>query len=76
MGSPRSTCYAQHRRQVAPRLTARGGPETGNNDKQLLAEARGSVQEWPFHGEGDRKVSARLRRRYVGTLTRRSAGLM
>jgi hypothetical protein len=57
-------------------LTARGGPETGNNDKQLLAEARRSVQEWPFHGEGDRKVSARLRRRYVGTLTRRSAGLM
>ena len=36
-------------------------PKTRYSDEELPAEIRRAIQEWPFHGEGHRKVWARLR---------------
>jgi len=64
---PRSTFYERCRRQAAPRLPARRGPKTRYTDEQLAGEIRRTIQASPFHGEGHRKVWARLRRGGVRT---------
>jgi len=73
---PRSTFYHQRRRQLAPRLPAKRGPKAGYRDEQLLAEIRRTIHESPFHGEGHRKVWARLRMRQLRTSMRRVLRLM
>lgn len=61
---PRSTIYAQHRRQTAklvPLHPARRGPRPKVSDADLLAAIRADLAASPFTGEGHRKVWARLR---------------
>ena len=49
---------AHHRRGAVP---ARRGPPPRQSDAQLLAAIRTDLARSPFHGEGHRKVHARLR---------------
>ena len=76
MGLPRSTFCERRRRPLCPRLPARRGPKTRYSDEELLAEILRTVQESPFHGEGHRKVWARLRVREVRSSMRRVLRLM
>ncbi len=57
---PRSTFYAQRDRQTAPAPARRGRPPVVD-DGTLLAHIRAVIAESPFHGEGHRKIWARLR---------------
>lgn len=61
---PRSTIYAQEKRQTAkvvPLHPARRGPKPKMADADLLAAIRADLDTSPFTGEGHRKVWARLR---------------
>jgi transposase InsO family protein len=75
-GLPRSTFYERRRRPLCLRPPARRGPKTRYSDDDLLVEIRRTIQESPFHGEGHRKVWARLRVREVRTSMRRVLRLM
>ena len=75
-GMPRSTIYEQRRRPLCPRPPARRGPKTRYCDDDLLVEIRRTIQESPFHGEGHRKMWARLRMRGVRTSMRRVLRMM
>lgn len=57
---PRSTFYAQRARRAQP-ATGRRGRTPTLDDAALLAEIRTVIAESPFHGEGHRKIWARLR---------------
>lgn len=57
---PHSTFYAQRARRAQP-ATGRRGRTPILDDAALLAEIRGVIAESPFHGEGHRKIWARLR---------------
>jgi len=75
-GLPRSTFYDQRRRQIALRLPAKRGPRTRYSDEPLVGQIRRTISESPFHGEGHRKVWARLRHCGVRTSLRRVLRLM
>jgi putative transposase len=65
---PRSTVYARRERAAQPRPPQRPGPRVGVvPDEDLVAAIRDVLAASPFHGEGYRKVWARLRVR--GTRT-------
>lgn len=57
---PRSTFYAQRARPTLPATTRRGRPPLVD-DATLLTHMRAVIAESPFHGEGHRKIWARLR---------------
>jgi putative transposase len=57
---PRSTFYAQRTRRAQP-ATGRRGRTATLDDAALLAQIRAVIAESPFHGEGHRKIWARLR---------------
>ena len=60
----RSALYARRARAHYHRLgagPARRGPPPRQSDAQLLAAIRTDLARSPFHGEGHRKVPARLR---------------
>jgi transposase InsO family protein len=57
---PRSTFYAQRDRRT-PSVSARRGRPPIMDDATLLAHIRTVIAESPFHGEGHRKIWARLR---------------
>jgi putative transposase len=57
---PRSTFYAQRERRGQP-ATGRRGRTPTLDDAALLAQIRVVIAESPFHGEGHRKIWARLR---------------
>jgi transposase InsO family protein len=57
---PRSTFYAQRARRAQP-ATGRRGRTPTLDDAALLAQIRTVIAESPFHGEGHRKIWARLR---------------
>jgi putative transposase len=57
---PRSTFYAQRVRQTHP-ATGRRGRTPTLDDAALLTQIRAVIAESPFHGEGHRKIWARLR---------------
>jgi putative transposase len=57
---PRSTFYAQRTRRAQP-ATGRRGRTPTLDDAALLAQIRLVIAESPFHGEGHRKIWARLR---------------
>jgi hypothetical protein len=59
-----------------PRPPARRGPKTCYTDEQVIGEIRRTIQTSPFHGEGHRKVWARLRVAGVRTSLRRVLRLM
>jgi putative transposase len=56
-----------YRRQSTPPCSQRRGPLGAKSDDALTREIRGVLAASPFHGEGHRKVWARLR--YAGTRT-------
>ncbi len=59
---PRSTHYTRQARAAQPRLpSGRRGPQPVIAADQLLALIRADLAASPFHGEGHRKVWARLR---------------
>ena len=57
---PRSTVYAQRTRRTQP-ATGRRGRMPSVDDATLLTQIRAVIAESPFHGEGHRKIWARLR---------------
>jgi transposase InsO family protein len=57
---PRSTFYAQRERRAQP-ATGRRGRTPTLDDAALLVQIRAVIAESPFHGEGHRKIWARLR---------------
>jgi transposase InsO family protein len=59
-GLNRSTLYAQRARAAQPTSSRRGHPPTVD-DTELLVQIRAVIAESPFHGEGHRKIWARLR---------------
>jgi len=72
----RDSWRAEPHEELCPRPPARLGAKTRYSDEDLLSEIRRTIQESPFHGEGHRKVWARLRVREVRTLMRRVLRLM
>src|SRR5689334_24972665 len=61
---PRSSFYADRRRAdmtTAPVRSQRRGPKPAVSDDALLAAIRADLARSPWHGEGHRKVWARLR---------------
>jgi len=77
---PRSSVYEQRKRHtLAPELrpaARRRGPEGPCTDAQLLDAIRVVLAESPFHGEGYRKVWARLRFKGIRTSKQRVRRLM
>ena len=72
---PRATVY-RHRRPPQPEPHRRPGPVGPMPDTALVAAIRAVMADSPFHGEGHRKVWARLRMRGVRTSRRRVLRLM
>jgi len=64
----RSTLYAQRAREAVPveqrPVPRKRGPDGPCSDEQLAGHIRADLAETPFHGEGHRKVWARLRSRH------------
>ena len=58
---PRSTVYARRARRHRPTAPAKRGPKTCSTDAELTAHIQTIIAASPFHGEGHRKVWARLR---------------
>ena len=58
---PRSTVYAQRDRRARPTPWAKRGPKPPQSDAELTAAIRAVIAASPFHGEGHRKIWARLR---------------
>lgn len=75
-GMPRSTVYWQRHRTASDGPRKRPGPLGPCTDDELVARIRGILGESPFHGEGYRKVWARLRICGVRTSKRRVLRLM
>jgi len=79
-GIARSTVYGRRKRELMP-LGARPGhgkrgPKGPLSDEGLVALIRRELAESPFHGEGHRKVWARLRCRGIRTSKERVLRLM
>jgi transposase InsO family protein len=71
---PRSTVYATPTAATAPR--GKRGPRTAVSDVELLAAIRAVLAACPFHGEGYRKVRARLAHRGLAVGGKRVLRLM
>jgi putative transposase len=74
-GMSRATVY-RHRRRDEPCPRRRPGPVGPMPDGALVDEIRRLLADSPFHGEGHRKVWARLRFKGVRTSERRVLRLM
>lgn len=72
----RSTVYHRRRGTLAPIEPRRRGPLGPCSDGELVGHVRGVLEASPFHGEGYRKVWARLRWRGVRTSKERVRRLM
>jgi len=66
-GLPRSTFYSRQQRARQPAALQRRGPKTKYTDAELLEQIRAILAASPFHGEGHRKIWARLRVQGVRT---------
>src|SRR5438552_9794864 len=71
----RSTVYATSAARPAVTLGKRG-PKTVTSDAELVVAIRAVLQETPFHGEGYRKVRARLAHRGLAVSGKRVLRLM
>lgn len=62
---PRSSFYAQRCPKTAtpevPAASSKRGPKTDISDEELVVRIKADLEASPFHGEGHRKVWARLR---------------
>ena len=74
-GVSRATIY-RHRRPTAVVARRRPGPLGALPDDALVEAIRGLLRDSPFHGEGYRKVWARLRFAGIRTSRRRVLRLM
>ena len=74
-GVSRATIY-RHRHLLDDVRRKRPGPLGAMSDKDLVAEIRQLLQDSPFHGEGYRKLWARLRFAGIRTSRRRVLRLM
>lgn len=72
----RSTVYAVRVRAAVPRERGKRGPRTEWSDSDLLQQIREVLSASPFHGEGHRKVWARLRFKGVRSSKQRILRLM
>ena len=75
-GVSRATVYRQRRRPPAAIGRRPPGPRGARPDDELVAEIRALLEASPFHGEGYRKVWARLRLKGIRTSRRRVLRLM
>ena len=73
---PRSTVYAQRDRRDRPTPWAKRGPKPPQSDAELTAAVRTVIAASPFHGEGHRKIWARLRAQGLRTSKRRTLVVM
>ena len=73
---PRSTVSARRDRRDHPSPAAKRGPKTPWTDAALTAHIRTIIAESPFHGEGHRKIWARLRAQGLRTSKRRTLVVM
>ena len=73
---PRSTIYAQRERRDTPTCPGKRGPRTAWTDDALTTEIRRIITASPFHGEGHRKIWARLRLAGVRASKRRVLRLL
>ena len=73
---PRSTVYAQRTRRDRPTPAAKRGPKPPQSDAELTAAVRAVIAASPFHGEGHRKIWARLRVQGLRTSKRRTLAVM
>ena len=60
LGVARSSYYASRRATPSEVAPAKRGPKTALSDEALCVEIKRVIDECPFHGEGHRKVRARL----------------
>src|SRR4051794_26326495 len=74
-GVSRATIY-RHRHRLDDVRCPRPGPRGAMADKDLVVEIRQLLQDSPFHGEGYRKLWARLRFAGIRTSWRRVLRLM
>ena len=73
---PRSTIY-KHRTMVRTKgVSVRRGPEGPCPDEELVEHIRTVIFESPFHGEGHRKIWAKLRFKGIRTSKERTRRLM
>ena len=75
-GVARSTVYRQRLRALMPKEPRRRGPLGPCGDEDLVRHVREVLEASPFHGEGYRKVWARLRYQGVRTSKERVRRLM
>ena len=75
-GTSRATLYRHRRQGAEPRPRRRPGPVGPRPDAALVAAIRELLAASPFHGEGHRKVWARLRFAGIRTSKRRVLRLM
>jgi putative transposase len=76
-GMPRSTFYAIKTRQARPDAPpVKRGPKTNYADSELTDRIRQEIAASPFHGEGHRKIWARLRYQGIRTSKPRVLRLM
>jgi putative transposase len=79
-GLPRSTVYFRRHRESLPTEqqpeAKKRGPQGPCSDEELVGHIRRTLTESPFHGEGYRKVWARLRYQGIRTSKERVRRLM
>ena len=74
---PRSTVYAAVAPvPVSPRVPGKRGPRTATSDAEIVEAIRAVLVATPFHGEGYRKVRARLAHRGLAVGGKRVLRLM
>ena len=75
---PRSTVYFRRQQSQRPSewLPVRRGPQGPCSDEELAAKVRQVIEDSPFHGEGHRKVWAKLRFSGLRTSKRRVLRIM
>jgi hypothetical protein len=72
---PRATVYRTTAPAApAPRVVAKRGPKTAYSDAEVVAAIHAVLAATPFHGEGYRKVRARLAHRAWGSVASASCG--
>jgi transposase InsO family protein len=72
----RSSVYAAAAPRAPAPARSKRGPKTAVSDGEVLAAIRGVLQGTPFHGEGYRKVRARLAHRGLAVSGKRVLRLM
>lgn len=59
---PRSTVYDHRKRKASQILKHRPGPKPKISNEEVLSLIRQDIKNSPFHGEGHRKIHARINR--------------